>query len=68
MLSTEEVVQELSKAASIEDFYGKDGNFTKPFSKTIEEMLEVELNSFSLVSQPSNYPALPTPLNQQSSG
>ena len=45
MPSAEEVVQELGKATSIDDFYGKDGIFAKLFSKTIEEMLEAELTS-----------------------
>ena len=45
MPSAEEVAQELSKATSIDVFYGKDGIFAKPFSKTIEEMLETELTS-----------------------
>jgi len=40
MPSAEEVAQELGKATSIDDFYGKDGIFAKLFSKTIEEMLE----------------------------
>jgi putative transposase len=43
--SAEEVVQELGKATSIDDFYGKDGIFARLFSKTIEEMLEAELTS-----------------------
>ena len=45
MPSAEEVAQELGKATSIDDFYGKDGIFSKLFSKTIEEMLEAELTS-----------------------
>lgn len=45
MPSAEEVAQELGKATSIDDFYGKDGIFAKLFSKTIEEMLEAELTS-----------------------
>jgi len=45
MLSAEEVAQELGKATSIDDFYGKDGIFARLFSKTIEEMLEAELTS-----------------------
>jgi len=43
--SAEEVAQELGKATSIDDFYGKDGIFAKLFSKTIEDMLEAELTS-----------------------
>jgi len=45
MPSAEEVAQELGKATSIDDFYGKDGIFARLFSKTIEEMLEAELTS-----------------------
>ena len=45
MPSAEEVPQELGKATSIDDFYGKDGIFARLFSKTIEEMLEAELTS-----------------------
>jgi transposase-like protein len=45
MPSAEEVVQALGQATSIDDFYGKDGIFSKLFSKTIEEMLEAELTS-----------------------
>ena len=39
----EELARELSKAESIDDFYGKDGIFARMFSKTIEQMLETEL-------------------------
>lgn len=35
--------EELSKATSIDDFYGKDGIFSRVFSETIENMLEAEL-------------------------
>jgi putative transposase len=45
MPNAEEVAQELGKATSIDDFYGKDGIFARLFSKTIEEMLEAELSS-----------------------
>lgn len=45
MPSAEELAQELGKATSIDDFYGKDGIFARLFSKTIEEMLEAELTS-----------------------
>mgnify|MGYP001152651862 CR=1 FL=1 len=41
----EEVVQELGKATSIDDFYGKDGIFTKLFSKTYEEVLKAEMTT-----------------------
>ena len=33
MSSAEEVAQELGKATSIDDFYGKDGIFAKLFQK-----------------------------------
>jgi transposase-like protein len=45
MPSAEEVARELGKATSIDDFYGKDGIFSRLFSKTVEEMLEAELTS-----------------------
>jgi len=45
MPSAEEVAQELGKATSIDDFYGKDGIFSRLFSKTIEQMLEAELSA-----------------------
>jgi len=45
MPSAEEVIRELGKATSIDDFYGKDGIFARLFSKTIEEMLEAELST-----------------------
>jgi putative transposase len=45
MPSAEEVTRELGKAKSIDDFYGKDGIFSRLFSKTIEEMLEAELTT-----------------------
>ncbi len=35
----------LGKAKSIDDFYGKDGIFSRLFSKTIEQMLEAELTA-----------------------
>jgi transposase-like protein len=37
------LVEELGKASSIDDFYGKEGIFSRVFSKTIEQMLEAEL-------------------------
>jgi transposase-like protein len=43
MPSAEEVMRELGKAKSIDDFYGKDGIFARLFSETIEQMLEAEL-------------------------
>ncbi|MCG2784380.1 MAG: IS256 family transposase [Anaerolineae bacterium] len=45
MPSAEEVARELGKAKSIDDFYGKDGIFSRLFLKTIEEMLEAELTT-----------------------
>ena len=45
MPSAEEVAEALGQATSIDDFYGKDGIFSKLFSKTIEDMLEAELTS-----------------------
>ena len=45
MPSTEEVLEELGKAETIDDFYGKDGIFARLFSSTIEEMLEAELSA-----------------------
>ena len=44
MPSTEAVQRELSKAKSMDDFFGKEGIFAKLFSHTIEEMLETELS------------------------
>jgi len=44
MPSAEEVQRELSKAKSMDDFFGKEGIFAKLFSHTIEEMLETELS------------------------
>ncbi len=43
MPSAEEVVRELAKAESIDDFYGKDGIFARLFSDTVEQMLEAEM-------------------------
>lgn len=40
----EELARELSKAKSIDDFYGKEGIFPRLFSETIEQMLEAELS------------------------
>ena len=39
----EQLMKELGKATSIDDFYGKEGIFSRVFSKTIEQMLETEL-------------------------
>ena len=43
MPDPEELANELAKAKSIDNFYGKDGIFARLFSKTIEQMLEGEL-------------------------
>jgi putative transposase len=43
MPRAEEVQRELAKATSIDDFYGKDGIFSRLFANTIEQMLEAEL-------------------------
>jgi putative transposase len=39
----EVLARELAKAESIDDFYGKEGIFSRLFSQTIEQMLETEL-------------------------
>jgi putative transposase len=44
MPSVEEVQRELSKAKSMDDFFGKEGIFARLFAHTIEEMLEAELS------------------------
>lgn len=41
--SLEKIQQELGKAESIDDFFGKDGIFARLFSQTLETMLEAEL-------------------------
>lgn len=41
----EEIQKELGRAESIDDFFGKDGIFSKLFARTIEEMLEAELTA-----------------------
>ncbi len=43
MPSAEEVQRELAKAESIDDFFGKEGIFSRLFSSTLEHMLEAEL-------------------------
>ena len=40
----EKLMKELGKATLIDDFYGKEGVFSRVFSKTIEQMLETELS------------------------
>lgn len=42
--STEKVQQELAKAKSMDDFFGKDGIFARLFADTLEQMLEAELD------------------------
>jgi transposase-like protein len=44
MPGAEEVQRELSKAKSMDDFFGKEGIFARLFANTIEEMLETELS------------------------
>jgi putative transposase len=41
--SVEVVRRELGKAESIDDFFGKDGIFSRLFAETVETMLEAEL-------------------------
>src|SRR5664279_3778669 len=41
--SVEKVRQELGRAESIDDFFGKEGIFAKLFAETLEQMLEAEL-------------------------
>jgi len=42
--SAEKVQGELSKAESMDDFFGRDGIFAKLFASTMEQMLEAELS------------------------
>ena len=44
MPSAEKVQEELSKAESMDDFFGKEGIFAKLFANTMEQMLEAELS------------------------
>ena len=44
MPSAEEVQRELSKAKSMDDFFGKEGIFARLFAHTIEQMLETEMS------------------------
>lgn len=41
--SVEQIQNELGRAESIDDFFGKEGIFAKLFARTVEEMLEAEL-------------------------
>ena len=43
--SVEKVCQELGKAQSIDDFFGKEGIFARLFTETLEQMLETELTA-----------------------
>lgn len=43
MPSAEEVQEELGKAESLDDFFGRDGILSRLFADTIEQMLEAEL-------------------------
>lgn len=42
--SVEEIQNELGRAENIDDFFGKEGIFSKLFARTLEEMLEAELS------------------------
>jgi transposase-like protein len=42
--SLENIQQELGKAQSVDDFFGKEGIFARLFASTLETMLEAELN------------------------
>lgn len=44
MPRAEKVQAELSQAKSIDDFFGKEGIFSRLFARTLEEMLEAELS------------------------
>lgn len=43
--SLERIQEELSKAKSMDDFFGKEGIFARLFSTTLEQMLEAELSA-----------------------
>jgi putative transposase len=43
--SVEEIQQELSRAESIDDFFGKEGIMARLFARTLEQMLEGELTA-----------------------
>ncbi len=43
--TVEKVRQELGKAESIDDFFGKEGIFARLFADTLEQMLEAELTA-----------------------
>ncbi len=42
--SAEEIQNELAQVESIDDFFGKEGVFSRLFARTMEEMLEAELS------------------------
>lgn len=44
MPSAEDIAKEMARVKSPDDFFGKEGVFSKLFSKTMEEMLEAELS------------------------
>jgi transposase-like protein len=44
MPSAEKVMEELSKAESMDDFFGREGIFGRLFGKTLEQMMEAELS------------------------
>ena len=43
--SVEHIQQELARAKSIDDFFGKEGIFARLFADTLEQMLEAELTA-----------------------
>jgi transposase-like protein len=43
--SAEEIQNELAQVESIDDFFGKQGVFSRLFARTMEEMLEAELSA-----------------------
>src|SRR4029453_14443110 len=43
--SVERIQQELARAKSIDDFFGKEGIFAGLFADTLEQMLEAELTA-----------------------
>ncbi len=51
--SAEKVQEELSKAESMDDFFGKEGIFSKLLANTLEQMLEAELSHFTVLPWPS---------------
>ena len=43
--NAEEIQKELAQVESIDDFFGKEGVFSRLFARTMEEMLEAELSA-----------------------